>query len=206
MSIKSKVFAGAAALSVMAGGLGVAAATANATTPSCFVNNCVAISNGGAVLDSYKRSTALGNKVILWGDSNVDPATDFIKYRVGTVAEFLWEGLISKTFAAQFPPNDRVFEVEYAPYGNPSHKCVGVDGSQGGQVNLRNCGVSANTLWVQKGPSTGAVLVSAASKNFDDPNVLSNRNGDLFASALNVLQGHQVADNQIWSISYGAGQ
>jgi hypothetical protein len=208
MSIKSKVLAGAAALSVITGGLGVAAASAHASTPECG-NRCVEVSNGGSVLDVYKRTSALGQKVILWGESNVDPATDFTTTYQGTVHDFYKMGLASAALNLHFGWAP-AFELQYSPYGVGSHKCVGVDGASGGQVNLRNCGVSANTLWVVVPTKGGYVLISGATKNFSDPVVLSNRDGDAYASSLNIYQGgsfhhpwNVVADNQVWSLSAG---
>lgn len=209
MSIKSKVFAGAAALSVIAGGLGVAgAATAHASTPSCG-KRCVEVSNGGAVLDVYKRTAKLGQKVILWGESNIDPATDFTASVQGTVNQFYKAGLASATLNLHYS-HYWAFELQYAPYGVPTGLCVGVNGAAGGQVNLRNCGVSANTLWLVQPTKNGYVLISGATKNFSHPNVLSNRNGVAFAAAENVQQRgsvhhpvNVVADNQVWSLSAG---
>jgi|ERR1700678_205267 hypothetical protein len=213
MSIKSKVFAGAAALSVITGGLGVAsAATAHASTPSCG-KRCVEVSNGGAVLDVYQRSSALGQKVILWGNSNNDPATDFTTTFQGTVNQLYKEGVggISANLRLHFG-SFPAFELQYSPYGAGSGRCVGVDGAKGGQVNLRNCGVSANTLWVVVPTKGGFVLVSGATTNFSDPNALSNRNGDAYASALSIYQAGSfnhpyniVASNQVWTLSSGIG-
>jgi hypothetical protein len=208
MSIKSKVLAGAAALSVITAGLAVSGVAANASTPQCG-NRCVEVSNGGSVLDVYKRVSALGQKVILWGPSNIDPATDFTTTYQGTVNQFYKLGLASAELKLHYGWAP-AFELQYSPYGVGSHLCVGVDGAKGGQVNLRNCGVSANTLWVAVPTKGGYVLISGATKNFSDPNVLSNRGGDAYASALNIYQGGSghhpfniVADNQVWSVSNG---
>src|SRR5579859_6804393 len=105
MSLKSKLLAGAAALT-LAGGIGTAglatAGAANAATPSCGFS-CVDIfshlfgthANPGFLLDVYKRGQNVGQPIILFRISNSDPALDFTFADQGTVADFLAAGLVS---------------------------------------------------------------------------------------------------------------
>jgi len=177
MSVKSKVLAGAAALTLM-GGLGVAglgaAGVANAATPSCG-NSCIDIfshdfgtySNPQFLLDVYKRGQNVGQPVILFRVSNADPALDWTISDQGTVADFYAAGLVSSTLAlhygciagVDFPDcfgtssnvNLQAFEVEYAPYGADTGLCMGVaaTATQGEKVSLQPCGVSSKTVWVE---------------------------------------------------------
>jgi hypothetical protein len=208
MSIKSKVFAGAAALSVMAGGLGVAgAATAHASTVPCH-KGCVEVSNGGAVLDVYKATAAKGQKIIMWGASNYDKATDFTVRAQGTINQFYKAGLASAALNLHYG-HELAVEIEYSPYGVPSGYCVGTANGNGAVASLRPCGVSSKTLWAIDRTHSGTVLVNGASTNFSDPNVLTNRGGVVYDSQLKEFAGSRpfhggpVQENQIWTYSTG---
>src|SRR6516162_7987322 len=102
MSIKSKVLAAAATLTLVSS-VGVAGAlttagTASAATPSCG-HSCINIfsrvfgthSNPRFVLDVFRQSQKVGQPLILFRTSNADPAEDF------TVS---FQGLVSDFFAA----------------------------------------------------------------------------------------------------------
>src|ERR1700748_3487233 len=98
MSIRNKVIAAAAALT-LAGGFGaVAAVSAGAATPSCgsgcvdlFSRDFGTFHNPNFVLDVYRGGANVGQKIILFKQSNSDPAEDFS-------AEF--DGLTSSFYAA----------------------------------------------------------------------------------------------------------
>jgi hypothetical protein len=175
MSIKSKVFAVAASLT-MVGGLGagalVTAGAANAASPSCG-HNCIDIfskdfgtfQHPAFVVDVYKQAQAIGQPVILFRTSNADPAEDFVASNEGTVADFFAAGLVSSAVAlhygcipgVNFPvcgtltsANLYAYEIEYAPFGAATGLCVGVGATavQGSKVSLQPCGVSAKTIWI----------------------------------------------------------
>jgi hypothetical protein len=177
MSLKSKLLAGAAALTLV-GGLGAAglatAGAANAATPSCggscidiFSHNFGTFHNPQFLLDVFKRGQNVGQPIILFRSSNSDPAEDFTVADQGTVADFLAAGLVSPALAlhygcipgVNFPDcfgqtavsvNLEAFEVEYAPYGADTGLCMGVAATavQGEKVSLQPCGVSSKTVWV----------------------------------------------------------
>ena len=95
MSIKSKIFAAAATLT-MVGGIGAAGTlAANAATPSCG-HNCINIfsrefgthKHPNFVLDVYQQKATAGQPIILWAASNHDPAEDFTVSFQGTVNDF----------------------------------------------------------------------------------------------------------------------
>jgi len=102
MSIKSKVLATAATLALV-GGVGTAgvlgsAAAANATTPSCGPN-CGSIWSqefgNQFVIDVYQQHIKINQPVILFRNSNGDPAEDFRITDQGSVAELFEAGLIT---------------------------------------------------------------------------------------------------------------
>ena len=105
MSIKSKVIAAAAALTLI-GGLGTAgvlgAGTAKAATPSCgslcadpFSYQFGTHKTPNYVLDVLKQGDKVGQKIILFRSSNDDPAEDFDASFQGTVSDFFAAGLVS---------------------------------------------------------------------------------------------------------------
>jgi len=156
MSIKTKVFAAAASLT-MVGGLGAGAlataGAANAATPSCG-NGCinifneqfpVSINHPSFVIDVFKQGQNIGQPIILFRASNSDPAEDFTYGEQGSVADFFAAGLVSSAVAlhygcikgGDFPDctvnvdgkgdsNLNAFELEYAPFGADTGLCMGV--------------------------------------------------------------------------------
>ncbi len=155
MSIKSKVFAAAAALTLV-GGVGAASAltagTASAATPSCgwscvniFSHNYGTHHHPGFVLDVLRQGMKINQPVILFRTSNSDPAEDFTVAYQGQVSAFNTAGLMTNAMAihygggcefwnthaypavcAKYFPDDFAFEIEYSPYGMNSGLCVGV--------------------------------------------------------------------------------
>jgi hypothetical protein len=155
MSIKSKVLAAAATLTLV-GGLGTAGAltagSASAATPSCG-NACIDVfshqfgthRSPNFVVDVLRQGERVGQPIILFRTANFDPAEDFSVAFQGTVADFFKAGLVSSAVALHygcvagtspscFDPatgkgifqNDLAFENEYAPFGVDSGLCLGV--------------------------------------------------------------------------------
>jgi hypothetical protein len=177
MSIKSKLLASAATLTLVSGvGMAgvLAAAPASAGTPSCGPG-CVNIFNQDIgpqfVVDVLRQGEKVGQPIILFRATNFDPAEDWNVSFQGTVADFFLAGLVSATTAlhygcdgANFPgdscfvppngpgtfPNLNAFEIEYSPFGVASGLCMGVAATafQGEGVTLQPCGVSAKTVWI----------------------------------------------------------
>jgi hypothetical protein len=155
MSIKSKVFAAAATLTLVGGVSTVGmltAATAGAATPSCGFT-CIDIfsrqfgthAHPNYVLDVWRQGQKVGQPIILFRSSNSDPAEDFTVSYQGTVHDFFLAGLVSSAVNLHYgggittpttppappppgtvaSPNEPAFEVEYSPYGVDSGLCVG---------------------------------------------------------------------------------
>jgi hypothetical protein len=172
MSIKSKVIAAAATLTLVGGVSTVGAltaATAGAATPSCggscfdlFSRDFGTHFRPNFVVDAFRQGAKVGQPVILFKTSNSDPALDFTNSLQGTTADFFAAGLVSSAVALHYgcttPPfptctggvNDPAFEMEYAPFGVDSGLCVGVfaTASPGEKVTLQPCGVSSKTVWI----------------------------------------------------------
>ena len=209
MSIKSKVLAAAATLTLV-GGVGLAGALtagpAGAATPSCGPG-CVDIfswqfgdfTHPAFVVDTFRQGEKQGQPIILFRESNADPAEDFAAEFNGTTADFYAAGLVSSELAlhygcqgsipvagVQIPcapgsANTVAFEIEYSPYGVASGLCVGVASTafQGEGVTLQPCGVSSKTVWVVDTndqrviTAAGLPLINGSDTNFSHPYVLT---------------------------------
>lgn len=205
MSIKTKILAGAAALT-LAGTLGtMGAATANAATPSCgptcidiFSKNFGTFHNPQFVMDVQRQAANVGQPIILFRQSNSDPAEDFTVSLEGQVSDFEQAGMVSPAVALHYGcgwsiaqakctnkfPNDYAIEVEYAPHGVDTSLCVGtgLGAGNGTPVSLEPCGVSARTVWVldtvDSCPSNPLYFaeipaINASTTNFSHPAVLT---------------------------------
>jgi hypothetical protein len=175
-SLKNKVLAAAASLTLV-GGAGVAAlataGTANAATPSCG-STCIDIFSyqfgdfaaPNFVMDSYKQGDVAGTPVILFRTSNADPAEDFTVDDQGLVSEFFAAGLVSAAVALHYGCTDAIFtacsdttgvgadyeayEFMYSPFGVQTGLCAGVGSTavDGTKVTLQPCGLSGKTIWI----------------------------------------------------------
>jgi hypothetical protein len=201
MSIKSKVLAAAATLTLV-GGVGAAGAltagSASAATPSCG-NSCINVfshqfgthKSPNYVVDVLRQGEKVGQPIILFRTANFDPAEDFTVAFQGTVADFFAAGLVSAAVNLHYGggakgfPNDFAFENEYAPFGVDSGLCLGVAATAFNDegVTLQPCGVSSKTVWIVDtfdSPVTlfhGYVpLINGSDTNFSHPFVLTYPN------------------------------
>jgi hypothetical protein len=191
MSIKNKVIAAAATLTLV-GGVGAMATTAHAATPSCG-GGCVDIfsrdfgthANPNFVLDTLRQGEKVGQPQILFRTANFDPAEDYTFSYQGTVADFFAAGLVSAAVDLHYGkgavgfPNDNAFEIQYSPFGVDSGLCAGVAATaiSGEIVTLQPCGVSSKTVWIVDSADRvghGYVpLINGSDTNFSQPFVLT---------------------------------
>jgi hypothetical protein len=183
MSIKRKVFAAAATMTMVGGVGAVGLLPADASTPSCG-DACVSISsqefgtnsNPNFVLDVLSQGEEIGQPIILFRASNSDPAEDLSYAEQGTVNDFYTAGLVSAAVNLHYK-SEEAFELEYAPYGVDSGLCMGVGSTAGNgtPVALENCGVSSKTVWVVDsldGNKSYTPLINGSDTNFSNPYVL----------------------------------
>jgi len=196
MSVKSKVFAAAATLTLV-GGAGVAAlataGAANAATPSCggscidiFSHQFGSFADPQFVMDSYKQGDQAGTPVILFRTSDADPAEDFTVDEEGAVSEFFAANLVSAAVALQYGcynggtfgvcdgPGQAdywAYEVMYSPYGVQTGLCVGVAATAvaGEKVTLQPCGVSGKTVWIAVNDSPYGTTVPSGTNEPENP-------------------------------------
>jgi hypothetical protein len=192
MSIKSKVFAAAATLTLV-GGVGAAGAmSASAATPSCgfscievFNHNFGTHKHPNFILDTFRQGEKVGQPQILFRVSNSDPAEDYTISFQGLVSDFFAAGLVSAAVNLHYGagavgfPDDFAYEIQYAPVGVDSGLCTGLAATAvaGEKVTLQPCGVSSKTVWiVDSSDSTfsGYVpLINGSDTNFSHPYVLT---------------------------------
>jgi hypothetical protein len=228
MSIKSKIAAGVATLTVVGGGLGVAGTmTASAATPSCSTNCQQLFSQKYGpkyVLDVYQAQAKAGQPVILFQASNSDPAEDFNFVSEGTVGSFYRHNykLVSPQFAKTYSA-DQAGEIEYSPYGLNSNFCLSTPGQtarEDDDITLQWCGKTAGSLFAvdeahavsdRRSEGGDVPLISGATTSFSNPLVLNYPEGnptDMPRPQLNVepeqsYSGGQVYDNQEWGVQGG---
>jgi len=193
MSIKSKVFAATATLTLVGGAGAIGATSASAATPSCGPN-CVNFFSRdfgthhqpGFVLDVLRQGEKVGQPIILFRESNSDPAEDFTISQQGLVSDFFTAGLVSAAVnlhyggGAKGYPDFEAYEIQYAPFGVDSGLCVGVGSTAvaGTKVALEPCGVSSKTVWIKDWTNAtifgGYVpLINGSDTNFSQPYVLT---------------------------------
>jgi hypothetical protein len=191
MSIKSKVLAAAATLTLV-GGVGtvgvLTAGSASAGTPSCgpdcinLFNKDFAGFNGGAAspVDVFRQGERTGQPIILFRSSNSDPAMDWSASFQGTVNQLVTLGLLSPLTGLHYG-NDFAFENAYTPFGVFSGLCLGVAATafQNEGVTLQPCGVSGRTIWIVDSEESffhnfpGVPLINGSNTNFSHPFVLT---------------------------------
>jgi hypothetical protein len=209
MSIKNKVFAATATLTLVAGAGALAATSAGAATPSCgqggaqicinfFSRDFGTHANPQFLLDVLRQGEKVGQPIILFRQSNSDPALDFTISNQGLVSDFLAADLVSPAVALHYGglgtlvaahgtvaavpyPDFEAYEIQYSLYGVDSGLCVGVGttAAAGTKVALEPCGVSSKTVWIEDWSNAAGIrsnyvpLINGSDTNFSQPFVLT---------------------------------
>ena len=198
MSIRGKVVAAAAVLTLAGGVSAAGTLAAQAATPSCY-EHCIELYTSkfgpSFILDVLLHRAKAGQPITLYRASNNDAGEDFTIVFSARVSRFAALGLVSPAVAAHYGgtcarvssathncvshyPNYWAYEFEYAPYGVTSDLCVGVaeTAADGTKVALEPCG-SARTTWVaDSGAAVGnraVPLISGSDTSVADPCVLN---------------------------------
>ena len=230
MSIKNKVFAAAATLTLV-GGVGAAGAmSASAATPSAGPNAVDIYSplfgshhNPAYVLDVLRQGEKAGQPIILFRAANYDPAEDFTISYQGLVSDFFAAGLVTSAVELHYGggstlPNgtktadDPAFEIEYSPYGVDSGLCAGVGTTAANEtkVALEPCGVTAKTVWIADvGLVPGTRRVASQHDDAFDPGFAEQRHAKERAGGVAQRTDRHVVFGRIQPIGDGfhrAGQ
>jgi hypothetical protein len=203
MSIRGKVMAAAAVMTLVGGVSAAGTLAARAATPSCY-ERCINLfsqkfgthGEPSFVLAVLAQPGRAGEPVTLYRASNADAGEDFLVYVQARVSSFAGLGLVSPALAlhyggtcsrvssrthkcVQHYPNDWAYEFEYAPNGVQSGLCLGLakTAADGTKVVLETCGSSTRTSWVVD--AAGEIgnpyvpLINGSDTNATDPYVLN---------------------------------
>lgn len=198
--MKHRVIAliGAAGLALgLAGGV---AGVASAATPSCS-SSCVdaymASPGHHYVVYSGRGRGSANNPVELFGATNSRPGEDFIPIDVGTVvpeyctstgqsASGAFTNNQCDLLVADGYSGDQTYQLEFAPYGVGSDKCLGDWNGDGPittamMVRLESCGVNPDTILVLArtvggvtAAGHGEFVIDGASDNYSSPFVATS--------------------------------
>ena len=224
MSIKSKVLAAAATLTLIGGISTAGALSANAATPPCG-HSCIDIflhkfgthRSPNFVLDVFRGTASVNQPIILFRASSSDAAEDFTVSFQGTVQDFFNAGLVSAAFNLHFS-DLAAFEFEYTPSGVGTNLCVGVATTAANRtpVSLQPCGASAKTVWAVDSHDSirgfYVPLINGSDTNFSHPFVL-HYPGNAFPTDiprpqlntfnLQKFSNGAVFDNELWGANFG---
>jgi len=183
MSIKTKVLAAAATLTV-AGGLGtVGALPATAATPQCGphciqVFSAKFITNGSPdfVETVFRGVGTVGQPTIVAPPSSTDPAGDLIVPRAGLVSAFFAAGLVSAAVNQHYG-SELAVQIEFAPLGQPTGLCsaLATTAYQNEGLTLQPCSTPGTTVWIvdradSPGPMTAPFpIVNGSTTDFTHP-------------------------------------
>jgi hypothetical protein len=228
MSIRSKILAAAATLTLAGAAATAGALPASAETPSCG-STCAeysAASSPQLILDDPGSVLTTGTPITTFPPSVTNPAEDFIIESPEPVSDYYQAGLVSAALALHYGclpgvtfatcNNDQVddlaFELQFAPGGAPTGQCMGVAATAvaGEIVTLQPCGVSGKTLWVANSTksvtSASGPLINGSDTNFTEPFALTSTStssgGSLETENLTNPAG-QVPSDQTWSVHTG---
>jgi hypothetical protein len=197
MSIKSKVFAAAATLTLVGGAGAMGAMSASAATPSCgsscvewFSHDFGTHAHPNFILDILRQGEKVGQPAILFRASNSDRAEDFTISEQGLVSDFYTAGLVSAALNLHYGNGEgqtattgdlEAYEIQYNPDGVDSGLCLGTatTAAAGTKISLQPCGVSSKTVWVQDWDNAAGAhsnyvpLIAGSDTNFSQPFVMT---------------------------------
>jgi hypothetical protein len=220
MSIKSKVLAAAATLTVAAGLSTLGTLPATAATPQCGPH-CIQIfsakfgtnANPNFVETVFRGVGTAGQPTILARPSSSSPAGDLIATApgAGLVSDFFAAGLVSAAVNQHYG-SERAAQIEYAPFGKPSGLCAALAtiAYQNEGLTLQPCSTPGTTVWIidtADSPATAPTyfpIVSGSTTDFTHPfamiihgNPAHQRFPQIKAQHLRGNPAH-VRDSQLW--------
>ena len=225
MSIKSKVLAAAAVLTI-AGGLGAAGTVpASAATPQCG-QACLEIYSAkfatpasiGFVETVFLGIPLRGVPTEVRPASNSNPAEDLTVPLGGPVkvSQFYADGMVSAAVDSHYS-SDLAAQIEYAPYGRPTGLCTAVATTayQDEPLSLQPCSTPGTTVWIldfadsQLAAQGYFAIINGSDTDFTHPFamiILGNPAHQPFtAIILQHLTGNpgNVPANQLWGVHFG---
>jgi len=223
MSIKSKVLAAAAVLT-LAGGLSAAGTlAASAATPQCG-NACVEVysmkyatpTSLGFVETVFLGIPAVGVPTIVHQASSSDPAEDLIVPLAGTVSQLYAQGMVSAAVNEHYG-SEHAVQIEYAPYGMPTGLCTAVAATayQNEGLSLQPCSTPGTTVWIldfADSPATAPTyfpIVNGSNTDFVHPFAMTILGNPAHRPFTPIIMQHltdnpgSVPANQLWGAHHG---
>jgi hypothetical protein len=186
MSIKRKVLAAAATLTVAGGLSTVGTLPATAATPQCGPH-CIQVfsskfgtnANPNFVETVFQGVATAGQPTIVAPPSSSNPAGDLIATHPaagGLVSDFFAAGLVSAAVNQHYG-TERAAQIEYAPLGVPTGLCsaVATTAYQNEGLSLQPCSTPGTTVWIidtADSPATAPTsfpIVSGSTTDFAHP-------------------------------------
>ena len=158
MSLKRKVLATAAMLTVAGGLSTVGTLPATAATPQCGPH-CIQIfsakfgtnANPNFVETVFQGVGTTGQPTILARPSSSNPAGDLIAVApgMGMVSDFFAAGLVSAAVNQHYG-SETAAQIEYAPFGKPTGLCAALATTayQNEGLSLQPCSTPGTTVWI----------------------------------------------------------
>jgi hypothetical protein len=231
MSIKSKVLAVAAMLTLAGGTATAGALAANAETPACG-SSCAEFfseSNPQLILDDPGSVQTTDTPITTFPPATTNPAEDFEVINQGLVSSLYEEGLVTGDVAlhygclagVDFPEcdtsqaDDLGIQLEFAPGGALTGQCVGTQlvAQDGTVVSLQPCvqpnGLpTSRTLWVvassQPITSSYAPLIAGTDTNLNNDFALTATSTSSGGSLeTEELPTGQAPSDQLWKADTG---
>ena len=229
MSIKRKLLAVVATLTVASIVSTAGTLSAGAATPACGPH-CVSIfskelgnySAPGVVETVLDGKASVGQPSTLMQASSSAPSEDFMPRApgAGLVSDFYAAGMVSAEANSHYGPA-RATQIEYAPFGVGTGLCVGLAtvAYQNEGLTLQPCSVPALTVWIldfADSPATAPAyfpIVNASTTNFSRPFAMDLPQDEV-ASNQQILQIHvrhlqfltdekTLPDRQLWGAHFG---
>ena len=181
MSIKRKMLAAAATLTVAGGLSTVWTLPATAATPQCGPH-CIQIfsakfgtkAHPNFVESVFQGIATAGQPTIVAPPSSSDPAGDLIVSRAGTVSDFFAAGLVSAAVNQHYG-SEMAVQIEFAPSGKATGLCsaLATTAFQNEGLTLQPCGIPGTTVWIidtADSPATASFpIVNGSTTDFTHP-------------------------------------
>jgi hypothetical protein len=218
MSIKTKVLAAVATLTVAGGVSTVVASPASAATPECGPH-CVQIfsakfgtpANPGFVETVFRGIAKAGVPTGLHRVSSTDPAGDMIVSRTGRVSDFYATGMVSAAVNDHYG-NLQGVQIGYAPRGKVTGLCAGLATTayQNEGLSLQPCSTPGTTVFVidtADSPATAPTyfpIVNASTTDFVHPYTMTIDGNPAHECFVRIRVRHligspgHVPQNQLW--------
>ena len=228
MSMKRKVLAAMATVTMLGGVSTVGTLPATAATPACG-EACISIysralgtyTQPNFVEAVYQGIAEVGQPLILAPADSADPSQDLIVPRAGSVSDFFAAGMVSAAVNRHYGSLPAV-QIEYAPLGVGTDLCVGVaiPGISNQGLTLQPCSVPATTVWVVDtehavgiAPDVYFPLINGSTRSFSRPLVMDYpRNAhptdeptpEIRVRHLQFVSSDRtVPDRQLWGTRFG---